>query len=697
MFLTPQFIVPVFAGFITLGIGIFIVAVDANNVTYRRFFYAMAALGIFTIIAGFFNAFAVGNILWYNLLLISSLFIPPCIFILFATFPSAKEVLSRDVRRFAWFPVTILLLAVIFFPRQFGSEVAEVAGLPIQIPGSFYPIILAYYVVYFALGFWFLLRTFRKSFDRFRAEIGAGITGVIIATIGMFITNVVAPWFGFSQLSNFYWLGPLFVVIGVASMAYMIFEGRNVHIRLLPVIMMAFTLIVALLGQMVIAPTPSFSVFSGIILAGTLLLIVFLIRDVLVEEADRKRLERLLAQINKANQALRSADETKTEFLSIASHHLRTPLTLIKWTLTEFLEGTYGALTDEQRRLFHDLVKRNEQLVRFVHSLLDVTRIEAGRIELHLDRITMASFLEEIVLKLSPLANDYHVLISKDIPKNLPELVGDPEALSRVLENVIENAVVYNKRNGTVSLRAKYSDGNIVIIVTDTGIGISKEEMTRVGEKFFRSRAAKKQVAEGTGLGVFTAREILKMHQGSIRYESEEGNGTTVTIRLPLQSGNELKLYGRDNNEEKEFKNTTAVRKKNTKKEKSSAHPTILFIDDDSVMQELLTKRFNMEDIVLVSANDAEEGLKKARELVPDLILLDILLPGQDGFSVLTDLKKDERLQHIPVVILSNLAQREEVQKGLSLGAALYLIKTRFTPMQIVEEVKRVLEEEERK
>lgn len=697
MLFTPQFIVPLFSGIIAIGIGIFISAVDFKNVTYRRFLYTMSALGIFTILAGFFNIFAAENIFWYNLLLVSSLFIPPTIFLLFATFPSAKEVLPKNTRYGIWIPVGFLVLFVVLFPRMFGMGVAEVSGLPIQLPGPLYPITLLYYLVYFALGFLFLLRTFRKSLGRFRAQIGAGIVGVFLATIGMFITNVLAPWFGFSQLSNFYWLGPLFVVIGVSSMAYMIFEGRKIHIRLLPIIVMALALIVALVGQMVIAPTPSSSVFSGIVLAGTLLLVVFLIRDVLVEETDRKSLELLLTQINKANQALRIADETKTEFLSIASHHLRTPLTLIKWTLTEFLEGNYGPLTDEQKKLFHDLVQRNEQLVRFVHSLLDVTRIEAGRIELHLDRVHISAFLEETVLKLQPLAKDYGIALVSTIEKDLPDLVIDPEALNRVFENVIENAVIYNKHGGSIHIEARKAGKEIVISVKDTGIGILKEELSRIGEKFYRSNGAKKQIAEGTGLGVFTAREILKMHKGSIVYESEDGKGTTVTIRLPLKSGNESKLKKPEKNkdipENGEFANNHA---ENSKKEKSGRTTTILFIDDDGVMRELLTQRFGMEDIIVVSAKDGEEGVKKAREILPDLVLLDILLPGRDGFSVLEEIKKDKKLASIPVMILSNLAQRNEIQRGLSMGAVLYLIKTSFTPAQIVDEVKRVLAEEKK-
>lgn len=697
MLFTPQFIVPLLSGIITIGIGIFISAVDGKNITYRRFLYTMSALGIFTVFVGFFNVFAAENIFWYNLLLVSSLFIPPAIFLLFATFPSAKEVLSKNTRYLVWIPVGFLVAGVISFPRMFGMGVAEVSGLPIQIPGPLYPITLMYYVAYFGLGFLFLFRTFRKSLGRFRAQIGAGIVGVFIATIGMFITNVLAPWFGFSQLSNFYWLGPLFVVIGVSSMAYMIFEGRKIHIRLLPIIIMALALIVALVGQMVIAPTPSSSVFSGIVLAGTLLLVVFLIRDVLVEETDRKRLELLLTQINKANQALRIADETKTEFLSIASHHLRTPLTLIKWTLTEFLEGNYGPLTDEQKKLFHDLVQRNEQLVRFVHSLLDVTRIEAGRVELHLDRVYMSAFLEETILKLQPLAKDYGITLSSAIEKDLPGLVIDPEALSRVFENVVENAVIYNKHGGSVYIEAHRTGKEIVISVKDTGIGISRDELSRIGEKFYRSNGAKKQIAEGTGLGVFTAREILKMHKGSIIYESEDGKGTTVTIRLPLKSGNESKLKKPKKNKDMmgdgEFAHTY---NENSKKETSGRRTTILFIDDDGVMRELLTQRFGMEDIIVVSAKDGEEGIKKTREILPDLVLLDILLPGRDGFSVLEEIKKDKKLASIPVVILSNLAQRNEIQRGLSMRAVLYLIKTSFTPAQIVDEVKRVLAEEKK-
>ncbi|MBI4114286.1 MAG: hybrid sensor histidine kinase/response regulator [Candidatus Niyogibacteria bacterium] len=407
-------------------------------------------------------------------------------------------------------------------------------------------------------------------------------------------------------------------------------------------------------------------------LAVVLLLAVLLIRGIFAKAADRKKLERL------------------TEFLSIASHHLRTPMTLIKWTLTEFLEGNYGKLSDDQKRLFHDLVRRNEQLIRFVHSLLDVTRVEAGRVELHFDRVVVAPLLEETVFKLQALAKDYHVSLTGVIPGNLPRIVIDPEAIARVLENIIENAIIYNKKGGAVEIKAEARDGSIVIIVRDTGIGISKEEIVRIGEKFFRTQDAKKQVAEGTGLGVFSAREILKMHYGDLAIESEEGEGTTMTITLPIKSPHENIVFQKERDDIDVIPRNVPVADIKKEQPTPRGNMTVLLIDDDPVMRELLAQRFASEHIVMATAEDGEKGIIKAEEVRPDLILLNMLLPGRDGFSVLGELKKNSDLAPIPVVVLSNLAQREEVQKGLSMGAELYLVKTSYTPAQIVDEVKKV-------
>ncbi|MDP2676257.1 MAG: ATP-binding protein [bacterium] len=386
---------------------------------------------------------------------------------------------------------------------------------------------------------------------------------------------------------------------------------------------------------------------------------------------------------------IKKRDETKTEFLSIASHHVRTPLTLMKWTLTEFLEGNYGSFTDEQKKMFRALTQRSEELIRFVHALLDVTRIESKRTVLHFGRMNMTAFLDETVGKLMPLAEDRGIRLSKNIDSRLPDLVIDSEAMSRVLENVIENAVIYNAQGGAVEVSGRMEDEDVVIVVSDTGIGISKNELSHIGEKFFRSGGAKKHIAEGTGLGVFTAREIVKMHKGSIVYASEEGKGTSVTIRLPFVSGNESKA------EESAVHQQTVPEGRHArmqeKKETTKSTGTILYIDDDMNMQTLIAERFSAEGIPFISAKDGKEGIQKALKTAPSLILLNMLLPGRDGFSVLEELKRDKKLKSIPVVILSNLAQRHEVQKGLSMGAVLYLIKTNCTPAQIVDEVKRVL------
>ncbi|PIR69772.1 MAG: hypothetical protein COU47_01690 [Candidatus Niyogibacteria bacterium CG10_big_fil_rev_8_21_14_0_10_46_36] len=231
------------------------------------------------------------------------------------------------------------------------------------------------------------------------------------------------------------------------------------------------------------------------------------------------------------------SEKAKTEFLSIAAHHIRTPLTLVKWTLAEFLEGNYGSFTDEQKHMFENLIERNEQLVRFVRSLLDVTRIEKKSTVLHKERVSMSPFLEELFRRLEPLATKRGMQFSKEVASGMPECLIDAEAVSRVLENIVENAVVYNKPQGSIEAKARTEGSGVVIRVRDTGIGISKNELLHIGAKFFRAKNAKQHAAQGTGLGVFTAREIVRMHGGNVAYESTEGKGTTVIIRLPVASG----------------------------------------------------------------------------------------------------------------------------------------------------------------
>ncbi len=227
-------------------------------------------------------------------------------------------------------------------------------------------------------------------------------------------------------------------------------------------------------------------------------------------------------------------EKMKTEFVSIAAHQLRTPISAIKWTLRMILDGDLGPISEEQRDFLEKTYKSNERMINLINDLLNVTRIEEGR---HLYDITIAD-MEEIVRGLVAVYED--VAAQKKLKLNFEKSAGiiptvkvDVEKIKLVVSNLIENAMKYTLSGGDVFISIKQEYGNVKISVKDTGIGIPKNQQDRIFTKYFRSANAVKTETEGTGLGLFIAKNIVETHGGKIWFSSEEGKGATFSFLLP--------------------------------------------------------------------------------------------------------------------------------------------------------------------
>jgi PAS domain S-box-containing protein len=227
-------------------------------------------------------------------------------------------------------------------------------------------------------------------------------------------------------------------------------------------------------------------------------------------------------------------ERMKTEFVSISAHQLRTPLSAIKWTLKMFLDGDLGEITKEQREFLEKTYKSNERMINLINDLLNVTRIEEGR---YLYRPVLA----DIVPICQSVIDSYKEGIEKKKlkfefkkPKELPKVRVDIEKISLAIQNLLENAILYNLPGGKVEISLKLKENKIEFSVKDTGIGIPKDQQSRVFTKFFRAPNAIRMETEGSGLGVFITKNIIEAHGGEIWFESEEGKGTTFYFTLPV-------------------------------------------------------------------------------------------------------------------------------------------------------------------
>jgi PAS domain S-box-containing protein len=229
-------------------------------------------------------------------------------------------------------------------------------------------------------------------------------------------------------------------------------------------------------------------------------------------------------------------EKMKTEFVSYASHQLRTPLGSIRWNMEMLLGGDYGPLPAPAHEAIEQNYANTLRLIKLVNDLLNISRIEEGRVTDHPEPTNLVTVIKAVITDLTPEAQEKGITISfTDSTERLPQVIIDKERFHEVVENLVSNAVKYNQRGGTVGVGLASSDGTAVITVKDTGIGIPQVDQARIYDKFFRAENAAKTDTEGTGLGLFVTKAYVETWGGTITFNSKEGQGTTFTVTLPLK------------------------------------------------------------------------------------------------------------------------------------------------------------------
>lgn len=258
------------------------------------------------------------------------------------------------------------------------------------------------------------------------------------------------------------------------------------------------------------------------------------VAEELAEKLEEKVQERTAA-LRDAVRHLQEVDKVKSEFISLASHQLRTPLTGLKWAQEALLEDFEKRLSEKQREVIGTSLDRITYMTRLVNELLNVTKIEEEKYSLDLVAVNTATWLGTIAGQFTDQAKRSGVTYKIELPKTLPALKIDREKLAMAIGNFIDNAIKYTQKGGTATLSAHKAGDNIAIVVKDTGIGIPKKEQYRAFSKFFRSENAVEMHTSGSGLGMYIARTIIEEHGGAISLESQVGKGTTITCTIPLE------------------------------------------------------------------------------------------------------------------------------------------------------------------
>jgi signal transduction histidine kinase/CheY-like chemotaxis protein len=364
----------------------------------------------------------------------------------------------------------------------------------------------------------------------------------------------------------------------------------------------------------------------------------------------------LFTEVEEKSRQLELASQHKSQFVASMSHELRTPLNAIIG-LTEMMVSNAPRFgTEKAAEPLRRVHRAGTHLLGLINQVLDLSKIEAGKLELSPETVNLAPLLEDVIGTARQLAEQNKNRLVLEAQENLGQLTVDPMRLRQILLNLLSNACKFTKQ-GEVALRVKrVVDGRnwIEIAVADTGIGMTPEQRAKLFEEFTQADSSTARQYGGTGLGLAITRKLARMMGGDVTVASEPGNGSVFTVRLPASADSQARSSpGSDGR-------------------RAPTAGCVLVIDDDATARELIADHLKAEGFSVVTAAGGVEGLRLAKELRPTAITLDVMMPDLDGWSVLAALRQDPELAEIPVIMITIV---DEHRCGIALGAAGYLTK----------------------
>jgi signal transduction histidine kinase len=368
----------------------------------------------------------------------------------------------------------------------------------------------------------------------------------------------------------------------------------------------------------------------------------------------------LYAELDENADSLRRADESKTRFLSNMGHEFRTPLNSIRGLTRLLLDRIDGPLSDEQEKQVRLIRKAAEDLSTMVDDLLDLAKIEAGRVEVHPSSFTINDLFSALRGMLRPLLIAESVRLVFEEADRDHTLYTDEGKLSQILRNFVSNALKFTERGEVRVTAAPMSDeGAMAFLVSDTGIGIAREDQERIFEEFTQIENPLQKRIKGTGLGLPLCRRLASLLGGRVELKSEPGIGSTFAAIIPLHYRDAEQPLAQTPPQPPQWSLSSAD------------GPSVLIIDDEAPARYFLAKLLAQCAVNVREAGDGSAGLESARTNPPHLIFLDVRMPGRGGAEVLLDLKADPATAAIPVVVMSSLSLEEIGQHDFQAAAAI--------------------------
>lgn len=415
-------------------------------------------------------------------------------------------------------------------------------------------------------------------------------------------------------------------------------------------------------------------------------------------EINRIRLRNQLKLEKVTSDSLRNLDQLKSQFYANISHEFRTPLTLILGQIESVISS--GIDNKEKGKL--QVANRNaRRLLKLINELLDLSKLEAGSMELYAENNNIVSFLKNLFFSFESIAAQKKITISFESVSDTITVFFDTHKMEKIFYNLVSNAFKSTPENGEIEIRIVFAtDGSIEIAVIDTGCGIPEDKLENIFDRFYQVDGSNTREHEGTGIGLALAKELILLHKGSIRVNSKLGSGSEFIVTLPFENVNqvlspvsgkmsrEIKMQGVD----AEFDALQPIDANVQVNQQSVGNKKIILIVEDNhdvrtYMREQIEAEYHT-----IEAQHGELGFRMAQEKVPDLIITDVMMPKMDGYQFCSAIRQDEITSHIPIIMLTAKGGLDDKIEGLESGVDAYLTKP-FSAKELQATIKNLLQQ----
>jgi signal transduction histidine kinase len=475
------------------------------------------------------NIVLITKLLYISGILIASTFLYFSFF-----FPDKKNFNILNKKLLIFLPNIILVLFILFTDLIIANAVVVPGSENLVYFGYLYPAFFSLIVIYVFSGFLILLKKyflFKNDWLK-KQQILYLLGSYAFATNIALVSNVVLPWVGFY---NIQWLGQVTSMIMVVFTTVAIFKYKLFDIKVIATQVLIFILWIILLIRITISENLGEVTINIVLFLIGIVLGVFIIKSVNREIFQKEEIEKLAQKLQKTNEELKELDKMKTEFLSLATHQIRSPLTSMRGYISMIFEGDYGEVNENLKEPLRVVEKSSEGLIKIVNDFLDVSRIEQGRMKYNLEVCDFRQIVKNIIEEYRPAIEEKGLKIEFEAKEDDYSVKVDENKMEQVIGNLIDNAIKYTIDGGIKIYLFKNDSKTVQLEVSDSGVGIPPEEIKKLFTKFQRAKGAEKTNVTGTGLGIYLAKRITEDHGGTIKvYSDGEGKGAVFTVTLPV-------------------------------------------------------------------------------------------------------------------------------------------------------------------